>query len=823
MFLRRSPEPFKVAVRPMHAFSSRARIARVLGAAFAVLLAAGCERAAVDVHRLPTGAILDPAGPSVALGSMPVGMIFSPDSSRIVAVLSGYREQGFQVIDCAARRVEQTVVQPSAFLGACFSPDGGKLFVSGGNQDVVYEYAWRANSATLADSIRFGPPPDSTGGHAYPSGLACSPDGTQLYVAENLGDALAVVDLASRRITQRLATGRYPYAVTVTPAGKVYVSAWGASWIACFEPQSARIEPTRRIPVGLHPSSMLLDPTALRLYVTCATSDRIAVVDAERDSVVDFYLDSAPGGPSEGSTPNGLALSPDGRRLYAAEADNDAIAVFSVESTTMNTATEAGDPRLLGRIPVEWYPTAVLARGNWIWGLNGKGSGTGPNPKLPQPGQNAREDPHQYTLGQTSGSLSFLSSPADGELASLSGRVERSNGWDVVPPQGLLRPSPFQHVVYIIRENRTFDQVLGDLPVGDTDSSLTFFPRSVTPNAHALAERFGVFDRFFVNGEVSGDGHNWSTAAYAADYVEKTIPSTYSGRGRSYDYDGLNRDALPDDDANEPSNGYLWDLARKARVSMRNYGEFTRLAPDKKHWLANKSWLASRTDSSYPGWDLSISDTVRAAHWIESFEAQAAGDSFPALTLMWLPNDHTAGGRAGSPTPRAYVAANDLSLGRIVEAISHSKYWNHTVIFVLEDDAQNGPDHVDSHRSPLLMISPYNHPGVVHRFANTSDVVSTIVRALGLGTMSMSKFDHFSRPLEDVLHSPPDAAPYRALTPAVPLDELNRDSTHVAVLSRGLDFSREDRADPELFNRVLWLAVKGVSRPYPEHAARPHS
>jgi hypothetical protein len=448
--------------------------------------------------------------------------------------------------------------------------------------------------------------------------------------------------------------------------------------------------------------------------------------------------------------------------------------------------------------------------------LNGKGRGTGPNIRRSQPGRETPRDAQQYTLGQTSGSLTCLAAPTGRDLERLSKRVAASNGWTRSPRQNAL--PPFQHVVYVIRENRTFDQIFGDLANADADSSLVFFPRAVTPNAHALAERFGVFDRFFVNAEVSADGHNWTVAAYASDYVEKTVPSNYSGRGRTYDYEGENRGEVPEDDVNEPSTGYLWDLAHRARVSLRNYGEFTRKAPDGR-WVGTKAWLTAHTDPEFAGWDLAVPDTRRAERWIADFRAQIAGDSMPALTILRLPNDHTAGARAGSPTPRAYVADNDLALGRVIEAITHSRYWKNTVVFVLEDDAQDGPDHVDSHRSPLLVISAYNRPGVVHRFANTTDVLATIDRILGLG--SLSQFDHFGRPLDEVFASAPDTAAYTARLPGVPMNENNAAGTPPARLSLQLDLSGEDRADEALFNRILWEMIKGPHRPYPAHLTNP--
>ena len=792
------------------------RLRHLAALALTSIAACGCQQRLSDPARCPTGVALDPAGVSIVLGSMPLAMTWSPDSTRIVVVLCGYREQGIQVVDRASQRVVQTLTTPAAFVGAAFSPDGRSLFVSGGNRDVVYEFAWRADSAALADSLALAPPPGPHGGRAYPAGLACAPDGRRLYVAENLADSVAVIDIASHRVVQRLATGRYPYDVVVGPEGRVYVSAWGGSWVASFSPGGHGLIAGARIPAGRHPSALALDPTGHRLFAACASGDRIAVIDTGGDSLLTMLADAAPGPPGEGSTPDALRLSPDGHRLLVAEADNDAIAVFELSARSSGRAVAGASDSLLGRIPVGWYPTAVLVHGDSLLVANGKGRGAGPNPRRTQPGRASPGDPRVYTLGQTSGSLGWIAAPDAAALQAFSRRVAGAAGWDRPAPVAAL--PPFRHVVYVIRENRTFDQVFGDLPIGDCDSSLTFFPRAVTPNAHALAERFGVYDRFHVNAEVSGDGHNWSTAAYASDYVEKTIPSTYAGRGRSYDYEGLNRDEMPADDVNEPANGYLWDLTRRVGVSLRNFGEFTTQLNDGR-WVATKAWLSGRTEPRYPGWDLSVPDTLRAVRWIEAFRMQVAGDSVPALTILRLPNDHTAGAKPGSPTPRACVADNDLALGRVIETLSRSRVWATTVVFVLEDDAQDGPDHVDSHRSPLLVVSAYGRPGVVHRFANTTDVLATIDRILGLG--AMSNFDRFGRPLVEGFAATPDTRPYTALIPSVPRDEVNRDSTKVARLSARLDLSREDSADQALFNRILWRVVKGSERPYLRPPATP--
>ena len=774
---------------------------------FALLIVMGLICAAAPspgiraARPLPTGATLDPAGRSIELGSMPLAMVLSPDSSRLAVVLCGYREQGVQIVDPERGVVLQTLLQPASFLGAAFSPDGRSLYVSGGNQDVVYRYAISSGTAALADSIRLDPSGQVGKGAHYPAGLAMSRDGRQLYVAENLSDSLAVVDLASGRVSQRLATGPYPYGVVVGPDDRVYVSAWGGSWVATFARSGGRLEPGARLAVGRHPSAMALSADGARLFVARASYDRIEVVDTRKNAVVAELMDAAPSGPAEGSTPNALALSADGRRLLVAEADNNAIAIFSLGGKRDS---------LIGRVPVQWYPTAVMDYLGRILVLNGKGAGTGPNPGAHQPGTKKEEAPRSYTLAQTTGSLTTLGWPGARELGALSDRVAKSRGWDRAAAHAVY--PPFEHVIYVIRENRTYDQVMGDLAAGDGDTSLVLFPRAVTPNAHALAERFGLFDRFFVDAEVSADGHNWATAAYATDYVEKTVASAYSDRGRTYDYDGMNRDHMPDDDVNEPGNGYLWDAALEAGVSLRDYGEFTRQAKD-GHWSANKKALVPHTDRAYPGWNLQIRDQRRADEWLRESRGFVAKGSMPALCILWLPNDHTSGARAGAPTPRAQVADNDLALGRIVAALSSSPFWKNTVMFVLEDDAQDGPDHVDSHRSPMLVISPYNRPGVVHRFANTSDVLATIADILHL--RSLSQFDHYGRPLGDVFAASADLTPFPSLRPAVSLDEKNPGRTRAARSSSRLDFEREDRVDEDTFNRVLWAAIKGESTPYP--------
>ena len=774
--------------------------------------------AAGGARRLPTGQTLDPAGIVREVGQMPLAMLPSPGGRRLVLLLNGYREQGLQVIDRAGN-VTQTIPQSAAFIGLAFSRDGRTLYASGGNQDVVYRYTWAGDSAALADSLVLAVKAPDRNGTRYPAGLALSADGARLYVTENLADSLAVCDLTSGRVVQRVATGRYPYAVAVTPDGTVFVSNWGTSVLSVFTTgEGGRLVPGPPLAAGRHPSALLLNAAGTRLFVASGSTDRVTVVDTRARRVIAELLDPPPAGPGEGATPNALALSPDGTRLFAAEADANAVAVFDLTAATADVSAARGDDRLAGRIPVGWYPTSLLVLGDTVLVANGKGAGASPNPQGPQPGRPRppRDQDRGYTLAQIQGSLSIspLAPVGGGELAALTARVARANGWTGERSRASRYP-PIRHVIYILKENRTYDQVLGDLAQADGDTSLVLFGRDVTPNHHTLAERFGIFDRFFVNAEVSADGHNWSMAAYASDYTQKTTPTNYAGDGRSYDYGGTNRGRIPEDDVAAPAQGYLWDLAERARISFRNFGEFTAEEGEgeARRYRGTKPFLAAHTDSLYPSFDMRIPDQRRADVWLAQFRRWEAAGDMPALQILHLPRDHTQGASAGYETPRAMVADNDLALGRIVEAVSRSRFWERTAVFVLEDDAQDGPDHVDSHRSPLLVISPWTRPGVFHRFANTTDVLRTIEELLGLA--ALSQFDHYGRPLRDIWADAADVSPYTALTPAQRLDEMNPPRTRAARDSRRLDLSHVDAADMELFNRVLWMSVKGEHVPYP--------
>jgi len=761
------------------------RICRLALSLSALLWASvSAQKNPVFTSPLPTGVRLDPAGEGVDLGSLPINLVLAPEPDRAIVVLSGWREQGVQVVNLKTRKVTQTLLQDGAFYGAAFSPNGHRLYISGGNTDMLFAYAWKDGAATLENKFELAKAKTEDGtGTSYPAGVAVAPDGKFVYVAEDVGDRLAVVNAVTGEIAQRFSTDHYPYDVALTADGQVFVSAWGGSTVSQFRVLAdGTLAYLGRIEVGRHPSALAVRGTSL--YVALAGSDCVAVVDTKLRKVARYLHDAAPGAPPEGSTPNAITLSADGKRLLVAEADNNAVAVFDVA---------AG--KLLGRVPTDWYPTAIAEVGDELLVLSGKGHGTHANPDGPVPLTNwPNEKPTAYALGQLNGSLRVLpSAMATTQLAALTERVVAANNWQQRP--AVPHYPPFHHVVYIIKENRTYDQVLGDMKEGDGDASLVYFPDiTITPNHHALARRFGLFDRFFVNAEVSSQGHIWSTAAYVTNYGEKVVPSAYAGKHA--DMDG--------EESDEPERGFLWTLAIQEGITFRDYGEMVKGNPG---WPVTQRDLAADVNPDYIPFDLTTLDQKRADVWIAELQGYVRDGNMPQLEVMHLPMDHLAAGRPGKCTPRACMADNDLALGRIVQALSHSPYWKDTVIFVVEDDAQAGPDHTDSHRAPFYAISAYNRPGTVHRFVNTTDVVAAIEDILGMGRLS--KFDYFSRSLADIFAPTANLTPYDPIIPTQDLNEKNPQKTAAARMSESLDLSEPDRVDDQLYNRILWLMLKG--------------
>jgi len=764
--------------------------------------------------RQPDGSVLlangwrvTPAGQTVAVGTLPLSLAVLPDG-RVLTLASGYAMEGLVAIDPRRWAVADSVPLGAAWLGLAASGDHD-VYVSGGTTNRVWRLSdsagggWaRADSVVLADS----------GAPVFAAGLALAPGGRRLAVVGDLGDSVYLLAAAPLRRLAAAGTGDHPYTVVFSRDGRrLYVSNWGDSTISVYAVGEAGLTPRAPIRVDPRPSALALSADGRTLYVAHAAADAVSVVDLGAGRVEATIALGLTARAPHGSGPNALALAPNGRTLYVANADNNDVAVVRL----------GGDDgaRVAGLIPTAWYPTAVAvsADGRTLFVANGKGLGAGPNVHGPTaPG--ARRN--QYIAALIHGSVSRIPVPDAALLRRYTRQVLVNSPyrdallarepWPLRSPipRSLADTSPIQHVVYIIRENRTYDQVLGDDPHGNGDPALAIFGDSITPNAHALARRFVLFDNFYVNGDVSADGHLWTDAAYASDYNEKDWPAQYSGRRPVYDFDA----GVP---VNDPLAGYIWDAAREAGLSLRDYGEMTQWDSASARATPQPKGLEGVTDPHYPGFVLDIPDSLRADEFIRELQDDERGDSLPRLMILWLPRDHTYGRQPGRPTPRAMVAENDRALGRIVEAISRTPDWTRTAVFVLEDDAQNGPDHVDAHRSPLLVASPWVRAGMVDSsFYTTASVLRTIELILGL--RPMSQYDAGATPLYAAFTDAPDSAPFAAVPSRWPLDELNPPHTHSMINPRV--FLRPDMAPEDELNREIWASVKSTPMPAPRHS-----
>jgi YVTN family beta-propeller protein len=598
---------------------------------------------------------------------------------------------------------------------------------------------------------------------------------------------------------------------------------WGGARVVAFDTRT--LAPVREIPVGEHPNAMLLSQDGARLFVACANTNAVWVVDtatgAAREQISLSLYPDAP----VGTTPNALALSPDGGTLFVANADNNTVAVVDV-----------GDARaseVEGFLPVGWYPTGVGVdrAGRRLFVLNGKGLVPIANPRGPGPG--VRHEDTQYIGPLLKGALSIVDVPGPEMLAALTKRVYELTPYTaarrLAPPEAppdspvpgrVGGASPIRYVFYVIRENRTYDQVLGDLPQGNGDPSLTLFGEDVTPNAHALAREFVLMDNFYVDAEVSYDGHAFSTGAYATDVVEKLWPTNYGGRGGIYLSEGGWRTRTPYGNFSAPPRGYLWDFAKRAGVSVRSYGEFAYWDAKGQPVKASVPGLEGLVHPSYPPYDLDVPDNERIDVWLAEFREFERTGALPRLSIIRLGGDHTSGTRPGAPTPRAMVAENDLALGRLVEAISHSRFWRESAIFVLEDDAQNGPDHVDAHRSIALVASPFV---MRRRVDSTLYTTSGMLRTMELilGIEPMSQYDAAATPMYAAFGPTPDTTPFTHLPARVPLDERNDWSSPGAQASIDMNLDEADMAPERELNEILWQSVHGAGArmPPPRRAA----
>src|SRR5262245_53242007 len=747
---------------------------------------------------LPNGWTLTPEGAQIPVSDLPLNMVLSNDGRYLLVTTNGHGDQTINVIDLQTGQSAQTVSMKKSWLGLAFAPDGKRFFVSGGDDNEVMIFDFASGKASPAGKIILGSEDyhklddraraearrKGLGEFAFPAGIAVSPDGARLYVAENLTHKVAVVDLTNRQVITKIAVGEYPYDCEISGDGKrVYVSSWGSRAVAVIDTTTNQV--LNNIPVGDHPNDLELTRDGKTLYVANANSNTVSVVDTTQMKEIEAISTALHPKSPIGSTPNAVALSPDEKTLYIANADNNNVAIVDV--------AKRGGSKVEGFIPTGWYPTSlrVSKDGKRIFVANGKGLASAANPQGPSPYKGRTP---QYIGSMLKGAVSMINLPPVAKLAQLTRRVYANSPYTdemlkaarapkekTAVPFRVGDPSPIKHVIYVIKENRTYDQVLGDVKEGNGDPSLCLFGAEVTPNQHALASEFVLLDNFYVDAEVSADGHNWSMAAYATDYTEKTWPTNYSNRGRTYDYEGSKKIA-------RPTGGYIWDYCARAGVTYRSYGEFIASregkpggggetgadpgAAPKRENYTNEKALEGHFSATFPSWDLNVPDNKRIDRWLEEFREYEKNGGLPQFQIVRIGNNHTQGTRPGALTPRAHVADNDLALGRLVEAVSHSKYWATTAIFALEDDAQNGPDHVDAHRSIAFVASPYNRRGHVDStMYTTSGMLRTM--ELILGIPPMSQYDAAATPMFNSFTNKADLTPFKHRPAKYDLTERN--------------------------------------------------
>ena len=749
---------------------------------------------------LPNGWSLTPPDHSIELGDLPMNMVVSPSGKLLAVMNSGYGEQSIMLIDAAQKKILSKIRIPKSWYGLKFGNDGKHLYASGGNDNLIRIYSIDKGNIAQSDSIILGKPwPNKIS----PTGIDVDFDSNTLYTVTKEDSSLYLADLNTSKVGSKFKLPSEGYACLLNSERKeLYISLWGSGQIGVWDINTNSMADF--ISVDSHPNAMALSGEGDVLFVANANSNTVSIIDLEQRKVVESLSTALfPDAPA-GSTPNALALSKDDGTLYVANADNNCLAVFNV--------AEPGASKSLGFIPTGWYPTAVAIDQGKLFVANGKGESSKANPKGPNPYLRKTKDT-QYIAGLFLGTLSEIPVPKTADLntyTKVAYENTRYNKDIEAQPKGLAnnpipdkpgQSSPIKYVFYIIKENRTYDQVFGDVPQGNGDSTLCLFPERVSPNHHALVTDFVLFDNFYVDSEVSADGHNWSMAAYATDYTEKTWPTNYSGRGGTYDYEGTRAIAYPE-------KGYIWDYCQRAGLTYRSYGEFV---DDGK---ANLKSLRGHFDPDFPGFNLSVMDTIRYAHWAQDFDSLLAIGAVPQFNTIRICNDHTSGAALGKPTPRAYVADNDLGVGRFVDHLSHSKIWKESVVFILEDDAQNGPDHVDAHRSVLMAIGPYVKRNFVdHTMYSTASVLRTIELILGLPPMS--QYDASATPLFHSFTMAIDTSAYQCIPNKYPLGEFNTKNNALARISESFDLEVEDAAPDLAFSEVIWKAVKGINSPMP--------
>ena len=905
---------------------------------------------------LPTSKMLTVPAPGRigSTNSFPATMVLSPDGHYAALLNDGYgtqetlARQSISVLNLDTNQIAEfpdsrfrDEAHQSYFIGLAFSSDGKHLYASvgsltdptgarqgdTGNGIAVYSFA--AGKVAPEKFIPIPLQPLSNGKKLavgltapphmaipYPAGMALIADGShdKLLIANDLSDNAVLLDPATGKIQQTfdlsdnfdvstslLVPSSYPYTCVVKRDGRrAWCSLWNASQLAELDLTRGKVmrrirlvSPVSALAPGSHPTAMVLGPDEKTLYVALSNADEVAAVSLDGDEQRTFLMDT-PGQKNPGSVPTALALSTDGKYLFVADSSLNAIGVIdTMRRDALHPESVLGPP--LGFIPTDWYPSALAVHGDDLLIATAKGEGTRANKDMGKTVYETKHKEHPYIPTLLKGSIARLNIPATLEkLPQYTQMVEHDNLFHSDPGTITFASgqNPIKHVIYVLKENRTFDQILGDLKVGDADPSLNMYGEDITPNEHKLALQFGVLDNFYDSGEVSGDGHVWSTAAITSDYNEKTWQIAYRGKERTYDYQGQNADEYPLDhnlpDVDDPFTGFIWDNLAAHHLSFRIYGEFVNaqwcndkpkaarpkqgtpsgqeakcprtevqqggtLPPNvgRPHggvspwpWPVplfsgvkpTKAVLRDHFDPLYPDFNTDYPDQLRADEFLNEFgayvrarEAHEGADlELPSFVLLYLPDDHTGGTRPNRARPAANVADNDLALGRVVDAVSHSPYWDDTAIFVLEDDAQDGADHVDAHRSIAFVISKYSpgsaaKPYIEHRFYTTVNMMHTMESLLDLPAMNQN--DAYAPVMSGLFTGPGDQPPYKAddrnLKNGLIYETNKRDSPGAKVSSK-MDFSRPDAAGAARLNRVLWQDRKGTMPvPAPKHKVIP--
>ena len=755
---------------------------------------------------LPNGWSLSPAGRSLPLGDLPLNMAVSASKKWIAVTNNGQSTQSLQLIDAVKEKMLDEIEIPKSWYGLRFAEGDRYLYASGGNDNWILQYATTGGKLKLVASIILG---KRWPNKISPAGFDIDEAAKRMYIVTKEDNSLYVVDLQSKKTIQRLPLDGEAYTCLLTPDRKqLYISCWGCDQVLVYGTQENRI--LRSIRVGDNPNELLLTRKGDRLFVANANDNTVSVIDTKKGQVLETLDAALYQGARAGSTTNGLALSEDEGLLYIANADNNCLAVFDVRKP-MASEVE-------GFIPVGWYPTNVKVIGKKIFVTNGKGFSSQANPYGPDPtkkdqkvyyqnGDSTKPIQVQYIAGLFKGSLSIIDRPGEKQLSSYTRQVyantpyakkkeREAAGEKGNPiPMKVGDPSPIKYVFYVIKENRTYDQVLGDMKEGNGDPSLVLFGESISPNHHALAREFVLLDNFYVNAEVSADGHNWSMGGYATDYLEKNWPTSYGNRGGSYPAEG-NREI-----ANN-KKGFIWDFCQRAGVSYRSYGEFV------DHGKANIKSLRGHFCPYYIGWDMGTRDTTRFYQWKRDFDSLLAIGQVPQFNSLRFSNDHTEGLRKGKPTPWAHMADNDLALGMFIEHLSRSPIWKETAVFVVEDDAQNGADHVDAHRSIAFLAGGFVKRGYVdHTMYTTTSMLRTM--ELNLGLPPMSQYDAASEPMWRCFTPKADTRPFSARPVIIDLNDKNTASNEWQRRSEKFNLAKEDNVPDLEFNIVLWHAIKG--------------